>query len=87
LLLKPVFAGESVVEVCGHHLHTAPMPPSERLESLPGVPEWTQAAALERWERRTARCELPEAGAGTATVDKGGAEPVSSRGASRPEGR
>lgn len=27
----PVFSGRSVVEVCGHHLHTAPVSPSERL--------------------------------------------------------
>lgn len=28
---QPVFSGDSVVEVCGHHLHTSPTPPSERL--------------------------------------------------------
>ena len=28
---RPVFEGRTVVEVCGHHLHTPPMPPSERL--------------------------------------------------------
>jgi len=117
----PVFSGDSVVEVCGHHLHTVPTPPSERLghpvpetlqtvilsclekdprdrprgigalldelENLSGVPEWTQAEARERWEQRAARCELPESGAGTATVDKGATEPVSSRGASKTEGR
>jgi serine/threonine-protein kinase len=27
----PPFTGESIVEVCGHHLHTPPVPPSERL--------------------------------------------------------
>ncbi len=115
---EPVFQGESVVEVCGHHLHTTPTPPSdrlahpvpealeslilsclekdardrppsaaallERLEDLPGVPEWTQAEALERWRQRAARCELPGARVGTAgtagtvPVDSGTAEPVSS---------
>jgi serine/threonine-protein kinase len=28
---RHVFDGETVVEVCSHHLHTAPRPPSERL--------------------------------------------------------
>jgi serine/threonine-protein kinase len=28
---KPPFEGKTVVEVCGHHLHTAPSPPSSRL--------------------------------------------------------
>jgi serine/threonine-protein kinase len=32
----PVFEGSSVIEVCGHHLHTPPIPPSTRLgTSLP----------------------------------------------------
>jgi len=107
---QPVFGGESVVEVCGHHLHTTPMPPSERLghpspealdrvilsclakdpkgrppsagalletlEHLPGLPEWTQAEARERWEQRAARCELPGTGAGP--VDNRAPETVSS---------
>jgi hypothetical protein len=30
---EPVFTGDSVVEVCGHHLHATPKPPSERLGS------------------------------------------------------
>jgi len=30
LVGQPVFTGESIVEVCGHHLHTPPVPPSER---------------------------------------------------------
>jgi serine/threonine protein kinase len=35
---RPAFDGKSVLEVCGHHLHTAPMPPSERL-GKPVLPE------------------------------------------------
>ena len=32
-----VFAGNTLVEVCGHHLHSAPLPPSERLgRAVPG---------------------------------------------------
>ena len=103
---QPVFGGESVVEICGHHLHTTPTPPSERLghpspealdalilsclekdpkdrppgasalleklERLPGVPEWSPSEALERWEQRAARCELP------GPVDKDAPETVSS---------
>jgi serine/threonine-protein kinase len=29
---RHVFEGASVVEVCGHHLHTPPVPPSERVQ-------------------------------------------------------
>jgi eukaryotic-like serine/threonine-protein kinase len=36
----PPFSGRSTVEVCGHHLHTAPVPPSQRLgKPLPPVLE------------------------------------------------
>jgi serine/threonine protein kinase len=28
---QPPFRGQSVLEICGHHLHTLPEPPSERL--------------------------------------------------------
>jgi serine/threonine-protein kinase len=37
-----VFDGRTLIEICGHHLHTAPEPPSRRLGR--GVP-----ADLERW--------------------------------------
>ncbi|HET9959344.1 MAG TPA: hypothetical protein VFQ61_32865, partial [Polyangiaceae bacterium] len=29
---EPVFTGDTTVEVCSHHLHTRPQPPSERLD-------------------------------------------------------
>jgi hypothetical protein len=42
LTAQHVFEGHSVIEICGHHLHTKPVPPSERLgRSLPDD--------LERW--------------------------------------
>ena len=31
LTAQPVFSGSSMVEVCAHHLHSAPVAPSERL--------------------------------------------------------
>jgi serine/threonine-protein kinase len=34
----PAFQGKSVLEICGHHLHTVPEPPSERL-GTPVLPE------------------------------------------------
>ncbi len=40
----PVFAGSNVIEVCGHHLHTPPVPPSQRT-SLP-VPADLEALVL-----------------------------------------
>jgi serine/threonine-protein kinase len=41
LVGSPPFDGHSVVELCGHHLHTVPVPPSRRIEKP--IPE-----ALER---------------------------------------
>jgi len=35
---RPVFEGRSVLEICGHHLHTVPERPSERL-GKPVLPE------------------------------------------------
>jgi serine/threonine-protein kinase len=30
----PVFSGQSIVEICSHHLHSAPAPPSQRIKTL-----------------------------------------------------
>jgi eukaryotic-like serine/threonine-protein kinase len=42
---KPVFEGETLIEVCGHHLHSEPIRPSERLEKP--VPPKLQALILQ----------------------------------------
>jgi len=34
---EPPFSGTSVLEICGHHLHTAPRPPLERLGRTAGT--------------------------------------------------
>jgi hypothetical protein len=45
----PPFTGSSVVEVCGHHLHTQPVRPSERLgEPVPADLERLVLALLEK---------------------------------------
>jgi eukaryotic-like serine/threonine-protein kinase len=45
----PVFEAGSVVEICGHHLHSAPIPPSERLgRPLPPEIEALVLACLEK---------------------------------------
>jgi serine/threonine-protein kinase len=50
---RPVFEGRNVVEVCGHHLHTRPVPPSERLGQP--VPEGLQALLLACLEKEPSR--------------------------------
>ncbi len=49
----PVFEGRSLVEVCGHHLHTAPEPPSRRagIAIDPGL----EACVLECLEKDPSR--------------------------------
>jgi eukaryotic-like serine/threonine-protein kinase len=32
---EPPFSGKSLLEICGHHLHTAPLPPSRRVSHVP----------------------------------------------------
>lgn len=46
---KEVFRGNSVIEVCGHHLHSAPVPPSRHLgTALPSDLEELVLACLEK---------------------------------------
>nr|MDQ3036757.1 serine/threonine protein kinase [Myxococcota bacterium] len=47
---EPVFTGTNIVEVCGHHLHTAPMRPSERLGRA--LPASIDALVLRCLEKR-----------------------------------
>ena len=53
---QPPFEGESVVEVCGHHLHSTPAPPSEHVP----VPEDLEKLVLQCLEKdpggTTERC-------------------------------
>jgi len=46
---KPVFEGRNMVEVCGHHLHTRPQPPAQRLGRP--VPEGLSALLLSCLEK------------------------------------
>jgi serine/threonine protein kinase len=46
---SPPFTGRTVVEICGHHLHTAPEPPSARAASpIPAVLERIVLRCLEK---------------------------------------
>jgi serine/threonine-protein kinase len=47
-----VFEGRTLVEVCSHHLHTPPEPPSRR---LPGVPADLEAVILQCLEKDPSR--------------------------------
>ena len=40
-----VFSGESVVEICAHHLHTAPEPPSSRIDTA--IPDALEALIMD----------------------------------------
>ena len=44
LTAQPVFAGGNLLEICGHHLHTLPVAPSERLGRP--LPEGLSAAVM-----------------------------------------
>ena len=56
LTARNVFDGRTVLEICGHHLHTPPVPPSERLgSSLPAaLEEWVLACLEKEPEHRPA---------------------------------
>ena len=43
-----VFSGNTVVEVCSHHLHSKPQPPSERVGSVPAELEALILRCLEK---------------------------------------
>ncbi len=46
---EQVFDGRTIVEICGHHMHTSPEPPSERLgEPLPADLEAVIMSCLEK---------------------------------------
>ena len=46
---RHVFEGRTIIEICGHHLHTPPVPPSERLgRALPAALEAWVLACLEK---------------------------------------
>ena len=48
-----VFEGRTLVEVCGHHLHTTPDPPAQRLGTP--VPEDLQAVLLACLEKEPSK--------------------------------
>jgi serine/threonine-protein kinase len=48
-----VFEGSTLVEVCGHHLHSTPDPPSQRLGSA--VPEDLERLLLECLEKEPSK--------------------------------
>jgi serine/threonine-protein kinase len=49
---RPVFEGKSVVEICAHHLHTPPVPPSQR---VPGIAKDLEALLLRCLEKDPSR--------------------------------
>jgi len=53
LTAQPVFAGANLLEICGHHLHTAPADPSERLGRP--IPEGLSAAVMTCLEKKPER--------------------------------
>jgi serine/threonine-protein kinase len=56
---RHVFEGGTILEICGHHLHTPPTPPSERLGRPlpPALEEWVLACLEKDPTRRPASAE------------------------------
>jgi hypothetical protein len=66
---RHVFEGKTIIEICGHHLHTPPTPPSERLERpLPAALEAWVLACLEKDPAR----RPPSASEAAARLERGG---------------
>ncbi|MCG6922076.1 MAG: serine/threonine protein kinase [Acidobacteria bacterium] len=61
---QPVFDGATVIEICSHHLHTPPIPPSERLGRP--LPRDLEAWVLSCLEKEPARRPPTAAAAGEA---------------------
>jgi serine/threonine-protein kinase len=77
LTAQPVFTGGSVFEVCAHHLHSAPIPPSERLgRAVPADLEAVVLRCLAKspGDRYASAAELERALAGCATPAKWSAD-------------
>jgi eukaryotic-like serine/threonine-protein kinase len=46
---KPVFEGQTLVEICAHHLYTEPIPPSQRAQrAIPAELEQLVLACLQK---------------------------------------
>ena len=45
LTAEHVFTGSTIVEICSHHLHTAPIPPSERVHAT--IPDMLEEVLLD----------------------------------------
>jgi eukaryotic-like serine/threonine-protein kinase len=64
---RNVFEGRTIIEICGHHLHTTPTPPSERLgRPLPADLEAWVLACLEKDPAR----RPPSAAAAAARLER-----------------
>ena len=76
-----VFQGRTLVEVCSHHLHTTPEPPSKRLDSP--VPADLEALVLECLEKDPARRPAGRPGAAPPAVRLRGVRRLERRGRPR----